>query len=253
MKSKSDIEDWNTIAPAYSREIEAHGDRCFPEIREKFWELLGDVKGKAILDLGCGQGWLTGELANRGAKVIGVDGSDELIKRAHSLFPNQTFLVADLANGIPDMDLKFDLVISHMVVMDIPEIDDLFRSVALALKPDGAFLFTIPHPCFFMQKSFQDENGQWFKKLIGYLIPEIRRISSFGGHNHYHRPLSKYILALAEAGLLIFCFHEPSHESRSDRIDPEFLKNFPVFLMIGAKKIGEQEQAPNALPRTDDT
>lgn len=236
MASASDIKDWNTIAPSYAGVIESHGDRCFPEIRERFWSLLGDIKGRRVLDLGCGQGWLTAELAARGAGVLGIDGSDALIARARGLFPHLTFLVADLAAGIPDSETGFDVIISHMAVMDIPEVDTLFGSVGRALKPGGAFLFTMPHPCFFTHKSHQDENHQWFKKVTGYLKRETRRIDSFGGHNHYHRPISHYVSALAAAGLFVFEFYEPPHQPRSGRVDPDFLKTFPVFLMIGARK-----------------
>ncbi len=236
MTSENDIRDWDTIASTYSQKIEAHGDRCFPEIRERFWTTLGDISEKTILDLGCGQGWLTKELTNRGAFAIGVDGSGALIERARSLFPELTFSVADLAAGLPDLDIKFNSIISHMVVMDIPEIKTLFNSVSQALLPGGEFFFTLPHPCFFQQKSHQDDIGQWFKKVTNYLTPEVRRIDSFGGHNHYHRTIDEYVTALNQAGLLVFQFHEPPHQSQSQRIDPDFLKTFPVFLMIGAKK-----------------
>ena len=243
MKSETDIQDWDNIASAYSQKIEAHGDRCFQEIRERFWTTLGDISGKTILDLGCGQGWLTKELTNRGALSIGVDGSGALIERARSLFPELTFHVADLAEGLPDINTQFDVIISHMVVMDIPEIGTLFDSVSRALRPGGTFFFTLPHPCFFMQKSHQDDAGQWFKKLTGYLKPEVWRIDSFGGHNHYHRTIEEYVTALTRAGLLVFHFHEPPHQSQSKRIDPELLKTFPVFLMVGARKIAEQEHS----------
>lgn len=236
MSSETDIEDWNAIAPDYSKRIEASGDRCFPEVTARFWELLGDVQGKGILDLGCGQGWLTKELSDRGANVAGVDGSSVLIDRARSLYPEQSFQVFDLVKGLPDFGSKFDIVVSHMVAMDLPEIDLLFSDVARALKPGGTFLFTLPHPCFFQMKSYQDEVGMWFKKLTGYLKREVWRIDSFGDYNHYHRAISDYVAALSRAGLFVFEFHEPPHRAKSKEISDEFLKTIPVFLLIAAKK-----------------
>lgn len=247
MKSAEDIQAWNLIAEKYAQAVESTGDRCMPEIRERFWELLGDVNGKRILDLGCGQGWLTYELSNRGSDPIGIDGSAELIRRAESLYPKLSFMTYDLAEGLPELETDFDIVVSHMAVMDIPEITALFESVGRALKPGGVFLFTLPHPCFFMQKSHQDEGGNWFKKHTGYLISETRRIETFGGHNHYHRPLSTYVRTLAEAGLLICELYEPPHQVSPGRIDPAFLAKFPVFLMIGAKKSTEQIGALNRM------
>ena len=235
MKSKADIQDWNAIAPVYAEVIEAHGDRCFPEVREHLWETLGDIQGKIILDLGCGQGWMTKKLADQGAKVIGIDGADALISRARSLYPDQSFYVADLANGLPELATEFDIVISHMVVMDIPEIDMLFNSIAQVLKPQGKFLFTLPHPCFFQQKSHQDDCGQWFKKVTGYLNPKTWRIDSFGGHNHYHRTISGYINSLSEAGLLIFT--NPSTRGSQKVSIRIFSKRFRYFSWLVPEKL----------------
>ncbi len=237
MNSEADIKDWNAIAPDYSKRIEAGGDRCFPEVAARFWELLGDVQEKGILDLGCGQGWLTKELSDRGAVVTGIDGSTVLVDRARSLHPDQAFHVCDLAKGLPELGREFDIVVSHMVVMDIPEINLLFSDVARALKPGGTFLFTLPHPCFFNMKSHKGEDGRWFKKLTGYLKREVWRIDSFGGHNHYHRTISDYVAALSQADLFVFEFYKPPHRAKSKEISDEFLKTLPVFLLIAARKV----------------
>ncbi len=238
MKSDEDIQDWNRNASHYSEIIESRGDRCFPEIKDRFWELIGDPNGLSVLDLGCGQGWLTKELHDRSASVIGIDGSNILIGRAKSLYPDLDFVVYDLSQGLPNLGRKFDIVISHMVVMDILEIELLFSAVSSVLNKSGKFIISLPHPCFFNQKSHRDEKtGEYFKKLRGYLNPDVWRIDSFGGHNHYHRSLTAYFTALSNAGLMVSSFYEPPHQANSDLIDPEFIKQFPVFLLIEATKV----------------
>ena len=238
MKSDNDIQDWNRIASKYYEVIESSGDRCFPEIKDQFWESIGNPKDFSILDLGCGQGWLTKELHERGASVIGIDGSSKLIERAKSLYPDIEFIVFDLSKGLSNLKSKFDIVVSHMVVMDIPEIETLFSAVSAVLQASGKFIFSLPHPCFFNQKSHQDEKtGEYFKKLTGYLNSEVWRIESFGGHNHYHRSLTAYFATLHNAGFLVSRLYEPPHQAKSDKIDPNFIKQFPVFLMIEAIKV----------------
>ena len=238
MNSEKDIQDWNRNASIYSDIIKSRGDRCFPEIKDRFWKLIGNPKDLCILDLGCGQGWLTQKLYDRGASVVGIDGSNKLIERARSLYPNPDFIVFDLSKGLPNLGHKSDIVVSHMVVMDIPEIETLFSAVSTSLNPSGKFILSLPHPCFFNQKSHRDEKtGEYFKKLRGYLNPDVWRIDSFGGHNHYHRTLTTYFTALRNAGLMTSCFYEPPHQAKSDRIDPEFIKQFPVFLLIEATKV----------------
>ena len=60
------------------------GSRC------ALWGTLGRRKER-ILDLGCGQGRLAQELSTLGADVIGIDGSEELVRRGRTLYPGQPF------------------------------------------------------------------------------------------------------------------------------------------------------------------
>ena len=234
MSADTDIADWNRIASEYCEKIGEGGRQ--PEIIEPLLERIGEPRGMSILDLGCGQGWLCNELSKQGSSVIGVEGSDRMIDRARAQHPHLDFHVFDLDDGLPELDCDFDLVIANMIVMDLPRMDRLFSDVSQVLKASGRFLMTLPHPCFFNQKSHQDDSGKWFKKVTGYLKLEIWRIDSFGGHNHYHRKLSNYINTLSEAGLLVSWIQEPAHISNSERIDREFLKTIPVFLLIEAIK-----------------
>ena len=83
-------------------------------------------------------------------------------------------------------------------------------------------------------KELSGRIGEVVQEGDGYLVEEVWRINSFGGHNHYHRSLSSYINALSEAGLIVSWLHEPPHQSESERIDREFLKTLPVFILIEA-------------------
>jgi SAM-dependent methyltransferase len=107
-------------------------------------ELLEPKKGERILDLGCGTGALTAEIAARGAEVLGVDRSEEMIAQARKKFPALRFEVMDArelrANG------EFDAVFSNAVLHWIPEAEEVITGVARALKPacagrpDGRFV-----------------------------------------------------------------------------------------------------------------
>ncbi|WP_457624233.1 class I SAM-dependent methyltransferase, partial [Persephonella sp.] len=62
-----------------AEKYEKHAD-FVPRLAFPLIDLLGDIKGKKILDVGCGDGTLTLELVNRGADVIGIDSSPEMVK-----------------------------------------------------------------------------------------------------------------------------------------------------------------------------
>lgn len=127
-------------------------------------ELLAPKAGEGILDLGCGTGALTAEIAARGADVLGVDRSEEMIAQARKKFPALRFEVMDArelrfellspakseirreakksgsraaAHQSEECDGggEFDAVFSNAVLHWIPEADEVIAGVAAALKP----------------------------------------------------------------------------------------------------------------------
>ena len=235
MESRQDLKDWDRNAESYASSAPKLSETDYPS--KYIWGLMRDVAGLNILDLGCGDGRLCSSLVRKGASVVGVDGSQELLGRAKESDPGIDYLQYDLAEGIPALSQKFDIVVSTMTVMDIPEIGPLFRAVPDVLAPHGKFIFSLLHPAFWNQKSTLDEStGEWFKRVKGYLTPEIWRVESFGGHNHYHRSISYYVQALYSAGMVVSQLLEPRQEPQSDTIPLEFLSQFPLFLIIEAVK-----------------
>jgi len=128
-------------------------------------ELLAPKPGERILDLGCGTGALTAEIATRGAEVMGVDRSEEMIGQARKKFPALQFEVLDarqLRVNLGQVDarrwsatgdkadrveearevgrLGFDAVFSNAVLHWIPEAAEVIAGVAQVLKPGGRFV-----------------------------------------------------------------------------------------------------------------
>jgi SAM-dependent methyltransferase len=201
-----DLRLWDAVATAYT----GRADNFYQRVRGFLWDRLGEISGLEALDLGCGDGWLAEEMRLAGARVTGVDGSDALLDQGRSRYPGVTFEQCDLINGLPWPGRRFDRVVAHTVLMDIPVLGRLLDDVAAALRPGGVFVFTILHPAFF-SRAIVDEGigGQRYRKVTGYLDHETRWIESFGGHRHYHRPLSWYVSQLVERGLVVTGLHEP--------------------------------------------
>src|SRR5262249_32928360 len=101
-------------------------------------ELLAPKAGERILDLGCGTGMLTAEIAARGAEVVGVDRSEEMVAQARKKFPALRF---DVMNA---RELRFngevDAVFSNAVLHWIPEAEQVIAGVARALRLGGRFI-----------------------------------------------------------------------------------------------------------------
>jgi SAM-dependent methyltransferase len=195
----------------------------------------------SVLDLGCGHGWLARLLANRGARVVGVDGSAELVAQARAQHPGLRFEVADLTVGLPSgLPGPFDLVVSHMVLMDLPVLDRMLADVATTLTEGGVLVATILHPSFFRQQPVYGEVRH--RRVTGYLEHERWWIDSFGGHRHYHRPLAWYVQRLRDAGLAVVDMDEPQtlphHCAPEDEWtdDERWFATIPTMLSFAARR-----------------
>ena len=101
-------------------------------------ELLAARPGERILDLGCGTGALTAEIAASGAHVVGVDRSSEMIDAARRKFPAIQFEVCD-ARAL-SFSAEFDAVFSNAALHWIPEAEQVVAGIARALKAGGRFV-----------------------------------------------------------------------------------------------------------------
>jgi len=101
-------------------------------------ELLEPRPDERILDLGCGTGQLTAEIARSGAQTIGLDSSEEMIAQARNNFPELTFIVADAeAFDFPE---PLDAVFSNAALHWVKNAEGAVSSIARALRPGGRFV-----------------------------------------------------------------------------------------------------------------
>jgi trans-aconitate methyltransferase len=101
-------------------------------------ELLEAKSAELILDLGCGTGHLTSQIAATGAKAVGVDGSPEMIRQAHEKYPALRFEVMDARQiAFPE---QFDAVFSNATLHWIKEPEQVIRGIAKTLRPGGRFV-----------------------------------------------------------------------------------------------------------------
>jgi len=84
-------------------------------------ELLGDVTGLRVLDAACGDGYLTRVLADRGARMTGIDIGPRLIERARRRDPDGSidYRVADLSKEMPGEHASFGAVVSFLALNDV--------------------------------------------------------------------------------------------------------------------------------------
>lgn len=229
--------DWDRIAEDQYNMTESFDNRSILQLLDILWASLGNVKNKNILDIGCGYGWLTNALFEKGANPIGIDFSEASLSIARLKYPSVHFINYDLENGLPEFVNEFDLMVANMSLMNVSNIDKLILDIGKSLQDRGKIAVSITHPCFFnYEPGIDEKTGIAFRKVSNYLIDSIWRISSLGGHNHYHRSLTFYFDIFIKNHLLITKFYEPKNtpQSKFRKIDtPEI----PVYLFFEATKV----------------
>ena len=101
-------------------------------------ELLAPKPGEKILDVGCGTGHLTAQIAEAGAGVLGVDRSTEMISQAKEKYPALRFEVMDATQIVAPE--PFDAVFSNATLHWIKEPERVITGIAKALRPGGRFV-----------------------------------------------------------------------------------------------------------------
>jgi cyclopropane fatty-acyl-phospholipid synthase-like methyltransferase len=149
---ESQINQYDQLSAEYSALIETDPAKQFVQYPEAL-RLLGDVEGKKILDVGCGQGAFTRILSKRGADVVGYDPSIEQIKKAKEAEAQEKlgikYFVGDRASI--SSEFKFDKAVSVMVLMyatDRKNLQDIFTGANEALEENGSFSSITFNPNF---------------------------------------------------------------------------------------------------------
>jgi SAM-dependent methyltransferase len=117
---------------------------------ERELRLLGDVKGKRVLDLGCGSGQASIALARQGAHAIALDASARQLARARKLAEAEEVRVEWHRSDLADLAFlradSIDLVFSSHALAEVEDLDRVLRQVHRVLRPGGAFVFSYEHP-----------------------------------------------------------------------------------------------------------
>jgi 2-polyprenyl-3-methyl-5-hydroxy-6-metoxy-1,4-benzoquinol methylase len=190
-------------------------DPFFPAVQE----LVGDVAGQRVCDLACGEGRVSRHLAERGARVTGIDLSGRLLAMAaqrEQAEPRGVAYVRDDAQHLAAVrSAVFDGVVCHMALMDIPDLAPTVRAVARVLRPAGWFVFSILHPCYHTRPSGQvtADDGTVFRTVSDYFTEGFWRSDERPGPpgrvGAHHRTLATYVNTLAAAGLVVERLGEP--------------------------------------------
>ena len=221
---------FDRLADGYDRSGETKPSNAYLE-RPATLSLVPAVDGEQILDAGCGAGHLAAELTDRGAGVVGVDVSHEMLAHAQNRAPDADFALADLGSWLPFHDGSFDGIVSSLAFHYVVDWGPLFRELDRVLRSDGWIVCSVQHPFADFTEYDDAENYH-----------AVERVSatwhSFGETVDvptYRRPLSAMLEPAHRASFTLDRLVEPTPTDTFQRVDPatyEYEATNPNFLCL---------------------
>jgi SAM-dependent methyltransferase len=206
--------------------------------------LLPDLRGLAVLDLGCGFGWFCRWARQQGAaRVLGIDVSEKMLAQAAAVTPDAaiTYTRTDLEQlRLPPG--SFDLVYSSLALHYVENLNSLASAVSQSLVPGGSFVFSVEHPMLTAPAEpgwLLNSAGRKIWPVDGYLNEGPRSTDWLTkGVIKQHRTLATYINLLVRLGFAISHVEEwgPTGDQIASRPRWADERQRPPFLLMAARR-----------------
>jgi len=275
MNKKIPTTEWDNLAEWWDTETGNSGLwHQQHDINPVMFKILGKVKSKKVLEIGCGNGYFCRLLAHKGAKVVGTDLSKRLINFAANREKIKQlgikYFVRNAAHLYSFKNRSFDVVVANMCLMDIEDGAGAIKEAARVLKKGGLFLFSITHPAFHDWPWViikQGKEKRFARAVFWYKLSRRYKIAFGATKFHpikkniiqYHRSVEFYVKCLIDRGLKVTEFKEIVTKKKMKKAEKDEKnitfrrsryktlaeknmkeiagKEIPLFLIIAAVKI----------------
>jgi SAM-dependent methyltransferase len=235
--------DWEGQAENWLQWARSPGHDSYADYGPAFFRDLVPAAGRRTLDLGCGEGRVARNLADRGHRVVGIDASPTLLRHAREAdVAGGIYLIADAA-ALPLPDGAFDLVVAYNTFMDFDDLPAAVKEAARVLERGGRLCACVLHPTAEAGRFATREpdspfviTHDYFENRT-YLEPfERGGLSMTFSSSTY--PLQDYARVIEDAGLLIERIREPKapHEAIASDLGETRWARLPLFLFLRAVK-----------------
>lgn len=200
------------------------------------FRLLGDLQDRRVLDAGCGNGYLSRLMAQRGARVVGVESAAGPLGYAKRLEERQPlgieYLRADLSR-LGHLGDPFDAVVANMVLLDIPDWRAALANCVEVLCPGGLLVYSLTHPLW-----APGRYPEWAEKghvEVSEYLNEYELTLPVG--INFHRPLSAYVNETIRLGCSITELAEPRLlPEQIESADQAIFTRIPNYVVIAARR-----------------
>jgi ubiquinone/menaquinone biosynthesis C-methylase UbiE len=249
---------WGSVASWYDNHLEKDTDSYHAKVvHPNLIRMIGDVKGKHVFDLACGQGIFSRSLAEKGAFIIGADISKELITLAEKNNTEYKFKAHYFAT--PSHDLYMvkpgtqDVLVCVLAIQNIEKLQETVGEISRVLKDTGRVYLVLNHPSFrnptHTHWGYDEHEDKQYRRVEEYMSESKIKIDMTPGSKSdkkftvsFHRPLQVYVKAFAKYGLGItrleeWVSHRESEKGPRQRAENKSRKEIPLFMAIELMKI----------------
>lgn len=199
----------------------------------------------SVLDLGCGEGQLARRAVDAGTHfAVGIDRATTQIVEGVARGGGPRYVIGD-ACALPVADATFDAVVACLVLEHVAMLEEACSEVARALRPGGRFVLFLNHPFIQTPDSgwIDDqmiEPPEQYWRVGPYLVEDHSLVEVDNGVRitFHHRPLSRYVNALADAGLFVEQMIEPPPPAGFVALAPEYesITTIPRLLVLVTRR-----------------
>lgn len=231
----STLSQWNHAVDWFSKIMGETGDTLNKEvIGPTLFQVLGSLKNKTLLDVGCGSGYLSAELANTAKQVVATDFSSEFIdlcKKKYRNKSNLVFRLQDITKEFQFKDQSFDIVLAKMVLQYVKDLHNFAEESARVIKKRGRVIVVVDHPFhrqFYYAQSLAGKRGLSFDNLDNYFSRSPQTKTKLTSTREkieltwYPKTLEDYIRPFIKVGLTLTDLREVG-EHKESTIIPRIL------------------------------
>ena len=205
-------------------------------------DAVGDVSGRKVIDLGCGEGRFRRMLSERGAEVTGVDLCRPLIEFARKQrVSDESYMIGDMEDLGGVASDEFDLAVSYVTLVDVPDMRSAVCEAFRVLRRGGRLVVCNLHPMI-------SANPGWIRQGNRQIHYPVDRYFDEGERNisrrqdmpwtNFHRTLSRHVRTFLDAGFTVEDIREPTPTAAQARQYPYVSDNLrvPEFIIYILRK-----------------